>query len=109
MEINLADVGATVEIAIRTQYSIYVFRITEPRTGRGFLSGGRLGPKPRGAFLANAFLGTNRYISKQDRLATGYKAMFYLDGTGPEIITTSVITELRFAVTRAADSSPEDC
>lgn len=109
MEIRLADVEATVEIAIRTLYSRYIFRITEPQAGRGFLSGGRLGTKPRGAFLANTFLGTNRCISKKDRLATGYKAMFYLDGTGPEIITTSVITELECAVTQRASISREEC
>ena len=109
MEISLADVEATVEIAIRTRYSCYTFRITEPKTGRGFLSGGRLGTKPREAFLANTFLGTNRYISKKDQLATGYKAMFYLGGTGPEIITTSVITELEFSHNKLADSSTEDC
>ena len=109
MEISLADVEATVEIAITTVYSCYLFRLTEPKTGRGFLSGGRLGPKPRAAFLANTFLATNRYISKKGRLATGYHAMFYLDGTGPDIITTSVITELGFAVAKPPDSSLEDC
>ena len=109
MEIRLADVEARVEIAIRTVYSRYVFRVTEPKAGRGLLSGGRLGPKPRAAFLANTFLATNRYISKKDRLAIGYHAMFYLDGTGPDIITTSVITDLGFAVSKPIDSSPEDC
>ena len=109
MEIRLADVEAMAEIAIRTLYSCYVFRITEPKASRGLLSGGRLGTKPRDAFLANTFLGTNGYISKKDRLATGYKAMFYLGGTGPEVITTSIITELAFAATKPTNSSPEDC
>lgn len=109
MKISLADVEAAVEIAIRTRYSCYTFRVIEPKTGRGLLSGGRLGTKPREAFLANTFLGTNCYISKKDQLATGYKAMFYLGGTGPEIITTSVITELGFDVAKPNDSSLEDC
>ena len=109
MEIRLADVEAMVEIAIRTVYSCYIFQVTEPQACKGFISGGRLGTRPRGAFLANTFAATNRHISNTDRLATGYRAVFYLDGTGPEIMTTSVITSLAFAKTKPADDSAEDC
>src|SRR5262245_22066433 len=109
MEIRLTDVEAMVEIAIRTLYSCYIFRITEPKECRGFLSGGRLGERPREAFLANTFLPENRYVSKTEQLETGYRAMFYLDGSGPDVLTTSVITELGFAATKTTDSSPGDC
>ena len=109
MEIRLADLAATVEIAIRTRHSCYIFRITEPETCRGFLSGGCVGTTPREAFLANTFLPTNRNLSKRDQLATGYQAMFYLDGPGPDVITTSTITELGFAAGKPADSSAGDC
>ena len=109
MEIRLADVEPMVEIAIWTRNSCYIFRVTEPQARKGFLSGGRLGARPREAFLANTFLATNRYISRKDQLAIGYHAMFYLDDTGPDVITTSVIIELGFAAARLADSSAEDC
>src|SRR5262245_52306749 len=110
MEIKLSDLEAMAEIAIWTLHSCYIFRITEPKACRGYLSGGCLGTTPREAFLANTFLATNRWICKTDQLAPGYLAMFYLDGTGPDIITTSVITELEFSRhTKPADSSTEDC
>ena len=108
MEIRLAEVEPMAEIAIRTRNSCYIFCVTEPKGRRGFLSGGRLGPRPRQAFLANTFLATNRFISKKDQLVVGYLALFYLDDTGPDIIVTSVITGLEIAP-RPAGSSPEDC
>jgi len=108
MEILLTDVEAMVEITILTRFSCYIFQITEPRECRGFLSGGRLGIRPREAFLANTFLATNRRISKPEQLETGYQAMFYLNGSGPDVLTTSVITELKFAATKTTDSSG-DC
>jgi len=109
MEIRLADVEAMAEIAIRTRYSCYIFQLTEPKECRGFLSGGALGTRPRGAFLANTFLASNRCISDAEQLKAGYQAIFYLDGTGPDVLTTSVITELGFVSTKIIDSSPEDC
>ena len=109
MEIRLADVKPMVDIAIRTRFSCYIFRVTKPSECRGFLSGGRLGSKPREAFLATTFLPTNRWISKTEQLETGYHAMFYLEGTGPVVLTTSVITELTFAVSEVTESPPADC
>jgi len=98
-----------VEIGIRTQFSYYIFQVTEPTKCTGFLSGGRLGPTPREAFLANTFLSANRCISKTEQLETGYRAMFYLGPGGDHVMTTSVITELAFAAPRRTDSSPGDC
>jgi hypothetical protein len=109
MEIRLTDVEPMVDIAIRTRFSLYVFRVTEPKESRGLLSGGQLGTKPREAFLANTFLPANRWISKTDQLETGYRAMFYLEGTGPVVLTTSVITELEIGSTEVAESSAGDC
>ena len=109
MEIRLTDVEAMVEIAIRTRYSCYIFRITEPKNCIGFLRGGCLGIRPREAFLANTFLAANSRISKTDQLETGYRARFYLDGTRPQVLTTSVIIELGFAATKTIDSSAGDC
>src|SRR5258705_9004813 len=97
MEIIVTEMEPMVDIEIRTRFSYYIFRITEPKTCRGLLSGGRLGTKPREAFLASTFLPANCWISKSDQLETGYRAMFYLGGGGSRILTTSVITELGFA------------
>ena len=108
MEIRLTEVDPMVDIAIRTRFSYYMFRITEPEECRGFLSGGRLGSKEREAFLASTFL-PNRRISKSKQLETGYRAMFYLAGSGIHILITSVITELGFAATQTTDSSMGDC
>ena len=109
MEIRLMEVEPMVDIAIRTRNSYYIFRLTEPKACRGILSGGRLGTTPRKAFLASTFRPANCRISKLDQLETGYRAMFYLEGSGTHILTTSVITELGFAVTQTTQSSPEDC
>ena len=109
MEIILTEIEPMVDIEIRTLFSYYIFRITEPKARKGFLSGGRLGAEPREAFLANAFLPANRRVSKADHLRTGYRAMFQLEGSGPHFLTTSVITELGFAAKPANDSSAGEC
>jgi hypothetical protein len=109
MQIRLTEVKPMVDIAIRTRFSYYIFRVTEPKECRGLLNGGRLGTKRYEAFLANTFLSTNHCISKPNQLETGYRAMFYVGLNGDRVLTTSVITELGFAATQTADSSPGDC
>jgi hypothetical protein len=109
MEIIVTEMEPMVDIEIRTRFSYYIFRITEPRTCKGFLSGGRLGAEPREAFLANTFLPANRCVYKTDQLGTGYRAMFHLEGSKPVILTTSVIMELRFNARPATDSSAGEC
>lgn len=52
MEINLTEVNPSDQITIRTQFSAYNFRITDPLSGRGIPSGGRLGDEPHDAGLA---------------------------------------------------------
>lgn len=49
MEINLTEVNPSDQITIRTQFSAYNFRITDPLSGRGIPSGGRLGDEPHDA------------------------------------------------------------
>ena len=109
MEIKLSEVDRMVDIAIRTRFSYYIFRITEPGTRRGFLSGGRLGTNEREAFLSSTFLPANGRVRKSKHLETGYRAIFYLAGSGMHILITSVITELGFAATKANEDSPGDC
>ena len=65
MEVILTEIEPMADIEIRTRFSHYVFRITEPKARKGFLSGGRLGAERCEAFLANIFLPANRRIRKQ--------------------------------------------
>jgi len=109
MEVILTEIEPMADIEIRTRFSHYVFRITEPKARKGFLSGGRLGAERCEAFLANIFLPANRRISKADQLEIGYCAVFYLGESGSRILTTSVITKLGFAATQVIDSSALDC
>ena len=110
MEIRLIDVEPMVDIAIRTQFSYYIFRITEPRARRGYLSGGHLGTKQHEAFLACTFLPARfRTSGKSDQLETGHRALFYLEGSRTRTLTTSVITELGFVATQATAGSAGDC
>ena len=110
MEIRLIDVEPMVDIAIRTQFSHYIFRLTEPQARRGFLSGGHLGIKEHEAFLACTFRPANfRTSGKSDQLETGHRALFYLDGSRTRTLTTSVITELGFVATQATAASAGDC
>ena len=110
MEIRLIDVEPMADIAIRTQFSHYIFRITEPQARRGFLSGGHLGTKQHEAFLVCTFLPeTFRTSRKLDQLETGHRAMFYLEGSRTHTLTTSVITELGFVAIQATAGSAGDC
>lgn len=108
MEIKLTELEPMVDIAIRTRFSYYIFRITEPKECRGILSGGRLGADRREAYLAGTFLPANRSVSKRERLEAGYRAMFYLEGRGSNVLTTSVITEVEFIANETVDISPGD-
>lgn len=114
MEIILTEMEPMVDIEIRTRFSYYIFRITEPQERMGFLSGGRLGTEPRAAFLASIFLPANRRVNETHQLRTGYRAMFHLVGSRPCILTTSVIVELGFAARPVTsrptiDSSAGEC
>ena len=101
MELRVTDVNASDEITIRTQFSDYSFRVTDPVQCRGFLSGGALGNQPHDAFLAEAILPASSQGGEPTRLETGYRAVFLIAGNGFRRLTTSIITEISVAQTPA--------
>ena len=103
MEIKVTEVNARYEITIRTLFSDYSFRVTDPVQCRGFLSGGPLGDQPREAFFAGAILPASSQSSEWSRLETGYRAVFLIEGKGLDRLTTSIITEVTMSQPRAED------
>lgn len=55
MKIRLTEVALNDEIYIRTQNSEYLFKVSNPRLCRGFLTGGSLGGEQRDAFWRASF------------------------------------------------------
>lgn len=105
MEINLTEVNLSDQITIRTQFSAYSFRITDPLKGRGILSGGRLGDEPHDAFFAGAISPVGAGPCASERLEAGYRAVFLLAGNDdPRRLTTSIVTEINLS-----EEQPEVC
>ena len=57
MEIRVTEVNASDEITIRTQFSDYSFRVTDPVQCKGILSGGLPGNQQDEAFFAGGKTG----------------------------------------------------
>ncbi len=96
MKLRVTDMNASYEITIRTQFSDYRFRVTDPVQCRGFLTGGPLGNQQHDAFLAEV-LPASVEGGEPFRLATGYRAVFFIGGNGFRRLTTSIITEISVA------------
>lgn len=101
MKLRVTDVNAGDEITIRTQFSDYSFRVTDPVQCRGSLSGGPLGNQQHDAFLAEAILSASGQGCEPSRLETGYRAVFLVGGNDFRRLTTSIITEINVAQTPA--------
>ena len=99
VEIKLSEMNPSDQITIRTQFSDYSFRVTNPVQCRGFLSGGPLGNQPHDASLAGVILPASS-AREPSRLETGYRAVFLIAGNGFRRLTTSIITEITVAQTR---------
>ena len=84
MEIRVTEMNASDEITIRTEFSDYSFRLTDPVQCRGILTGGPLGDQQHDAFFAG------QYYRRADRSAgrVGWKRV-----TGPSFssLETAVI------------------
>ena len=105
MEIRLSEVNPSDQITIRTQFSAYSFRITDPLKCRGFLSGGLLGDEQHDAFFAGGISTACGELRDSERLEAGYRAVFFVAGNDdPKRLTTSIVTEINLSVT-----SPEIC
>ena len=105
MEIQLTEVSPTREILIRTQFSVYSFRVADPVARRGFLSGGVLGNQRFVAFLA----GTIFPATSSKNLQTGGRAVFVMFEHGLKRLTTSTITWITLSATEDPNTSTEDC
>jgi hypothetical protein len=95
MEVRVTEVNASDELTIRTLFSDYTFRVTDPVQRRGLLSGGRLGDQQHEAFFAGAILPpSGQAASQSSRVETGYRAIFVIVGDCLVRLTTSIITEI---------------
>ena len=94
MELRVTELNASDEITIRTQFSDYNFRVTDPVQCRGILRGGRLGDQRRDAFFAGKILTANGQSSERSRLEAGYRFVFLIEGNGLKRLTTSIVTEI---------------
>ena len=101
MKLRVTDVNAGDEITLRTQFSNYSFRVTDPVQCRGFVSGGPLGNQQHEACLAEAILPESSEGGEPSRLETDYRAVFLIARNGLRTLTTSIITEITVAQTPA--------
>ena len=101
MGISVTEVNARAEIAIRTLFSDYNFRVTDPVQCRGFLSGGQLGNEPHDAFFAGAIPPAGSKPCESTRFETGHRAVFLVGGDDVIRLTTSIITEINLSETPA--------
>ena len=99
MKLRFTDVNAGDEITIRTQFSDYSFRVTDPVQSRGSLSGGALGTQQHDAFLAEGILPASCQGDEPSHLGTGYRAVFLVGGNAFRRLTTSIIIEINLAQT----------
>lgn len=104
MELRVTELNASDEITIRTQFSDYSFRVTDPVECRGILRGGRLGDQRREAYFAGTTLSASSQSTEPSRLETGYRFVFLIEGNGLKRLTTSIVTEITLSQT-----STEDC
>lgn len=99
MEITVTDFNARDEIMIRTRFSAYSFRVTDPPNCRGLLSGGLLGDQPHDAFFAGAISPGCGQLGDLERLEAGCRAVFFVEGTDLKVLTTSIIMGLDLSET----------
>ena len=105
MEIRVTELNASDEITIRTLFSDYSFRVTEPFQGKGVLTGGRL-RQGQEAIFVERIRRTKASTCLWDRLEPGDRAVFLIGGNNFKKLTTSTITEITLA--QPSDVSPDD-
>jgi len=101
--ITFADVEVNDKVLIRTRNSEYRFEIADPVNGKGLLSGGTVGEKPREAILIESLIKSDSGRLRDFRgLKTGARALFYLSSNHRiERVKTSNISSL--ILVKAAD------
>ena len=78
MWISVKDLKYMDEISIRTQNSMYRFRVTDPKKCKGLLSGGLLGETQHEASLCSEVTTDNQQPTFCARLEIGRCAFFYV-------------------------------
>jgi len=78
MWITVKDLKQMDEVTIRTQYSEYRFRVTDPTQGKGLLSGGLLGEVQHEATLCYEVAAGDQHAQLSARLEIGRCAFFYV-------------------------------
>ena len=83
------------EISIRTENSVYIFRVTDPTQGKGVLSGGLLGEAEHEASLSDEVALEDQQSQFSARLEIGCCAFFYVYiGGSLRRLTTSEIQDV---------------
>lgn len=108
MWISVKDLKQMDEISIRTQNSLYLFRVTEPGLGKGLLSGGLLGQAQHEASLSDEISTDDQDSHFSVRLEIGCCAFFYVYVRGSlRRLTTSEILDVSWA--RIPTQAPTEC
>ena len=107
MEILVTEMNPSDEIKIRTQFSDYRFRVTDPVECRGVLTGGKLGTDLHEALLAEAIHPEACETRASVQLEPGDRAVFLFAGNELKRLTTSTITEI--VLSELTDTSTGDC
>ena len=93
MEITVTEMNESDEITIRTRFSDYCFRITDPVLCRGLLKGGVLGSDQCEAIFAGTIKPANLELEVK-QLEQGSRAIFLVSRHGVDRLTTSIIHEI---------------
>lgn len=105
MEFRVTEMNASDEIKIRTQFSDYSFRVTDPVECRGVLRGGQLDQEHE-AILVEIVRPTNSTpISGQ--LEPGDRAVFIVGSDTLKRLTTSAIAAIVFS--EVPSTAADDC
>ena len=93
MEIRLREMNPNDEIKIRTQFSDYSFRVTDPVESRGVLCGGQLNQEHEAVFV-EIVRPTNSTKPISGQLEPGDRAVFMFGRDALKKLTTSAITAI---------------
>ena len=106
MKIRLTEMNPNDEIKIRTQFSAYSFRVTNPVESRGVLCGGQLNEEHEAVFV-EIVCPTNSTKPISGQLELGDRAVFILGSEALKRLTTSAITAI--VVSEMPSTAADDC
>ena len=106
MEIRVTEMNPSDEIKIRTKFSDYNFRLTDPLNCYGVLSGGPLSGEQQAVF-AGTILPPNPEPNEPDQLGPGGRAVFFVGSKRLNRLTTSTITEI--SLSEVIEITAEEC